>query len=126
MNVLVIGASENEERYSNRAVKMLFNYGHTVFAIGNRVGKIGDIEIHTSASLSVRKEKFPFENIDTITLYLNAKNQESYHDYILGLNPKRVIFNPGAENPKLEKMLAEKGIHFEEACTLVMLRTNQF
>lgn len=118
MNVLVIGASENEERYSNRAVKMLFGYGHTVFAIGNRVGEIQKVKI--------QKDKIQFENIDTITLYLNAKNQESYHDYILGLNPKRVIFNPGAENPKLEKMLAEKGIHFEEACTLVMLRANQF
>lgn len=118
MNVLVVGASENEERYSNRAVKMLLGYGHTVFAIGNRVGKIETVDI--------KKEKTQFENIDTITLYLNAQNQEAYLDYILSLNPKRVIFNPGAENPKLENLLAEKGIQFEEACTLVMLRVGQF
>ena len=117
MNVLVIGASENEERYSNRAVKMLLGYGHNVFAIGNREGKIENVLIS--------KDKNQFENIETITLYLNAQNQEAYLDYILSLNPKRVIFNPGAENPKLGKMLTGKGIQFEEAWTLVLLRSGE-
>jgi len=97
---------------------MLLDYNHTVFAIGNRIGKIKTVDI--------TKEKLPLENIHTVSLYLNNRNQEDYLDYILSLNPKRVIFNPGAENPKLEKLLAEKGIQFEEACSLVMLRSGQF
>lgn len=118
MNVLVLGASTNESRYSNKAIKMLLEYGHTVFAIGNKVGKVDSVEI--------TKDKVPFDEIHTVTMYLNQFNQKAYEDYILSLKPKRVIFNPGAENRDFEKLLAEKGIQFEEACTLVMLRSGQF
>ena len=115
---LVIGASENIERYSNLAVKKLLKNNYTVVAIGSKKGIINDINIET--------EKIPFENIDTITLYLNSSRQKEYHDYILSLNPKRIIFNPGAENDVLEKLAQEMGIFTQEACTLVLLSTNQY
>ena len=115
---LVIGASENIERYSNLAIKKLLKNDHPVVAIGNRKGVINDIVIET--------EKKPFENIDTVTLYLNSSRQKEYHDYILSLKPKRIIFNPGAENDILEKLAKEKGIFTQEACTLVLLSTNQY
>ena len=118
MYVLVLGASTNEERYSNRAIKMLLQYHHTVFAIGKREGKVANVEI--------KKGPVFFEHIHTVTLYLNPKNQEEYLDYILSLKPKRVIFNPGSENLELKKLLATNKIEFEDACTLVMLRTGQF
>ena len=115
---LVIGASENIERYSNLAVKKLQKNDHPVVAIGNKKGIINNTIIET--------EKKPFENIDTITLYLNSSRQKEYHDYILSLNPKRIIFNPGAENDVLENLAQQKGIFTQEACTLVLLSTNQY
>ena len=115
---LVIGASPKAERYSNMAVKKLTAYKHPVEAIGLRENKIDEIEIKTG---------FPkLENIDTVTMYLSSKNQVQYYDYIIGLKPQRVIFNPGAENPEFEKKLVENGIEPVEACTLVMLSTGEF
>ncbi len=87
-------------------------------AIGKRLSQVEDVSILT------RKEDF--ENIDTVTVYLNPHHQPEYHDYILSLNPKRIIFNPGAENPELESLAKKRGIQTIEACTLVMLSTNQF
>ncbi|MBI3135639.1 MAG: CoA-binding protein [Bacteroidetes bacterium] len=116
--VLVMGASENVGRYSNRAIKLLLQYNFEVVALGNREGKV--------ESVSIQKGMVPFENVHTVTMYLGAANQKSYYDYIVSLKPKRVIFNPGAENPELEKLLAENGIEFEEACTLVLLNTGHF
>jgi predicted CoA-binding protein len=66
------------------------------------------------------------KNVDTVTLYLNPQNQQSYYDYILNLHPKRIIFNPGTENPELEKLAEAKGIQTMEACTLVLLSTHQY
>lgn len=116
--VLVLGASSNTERYSFMATSLLKSKGHQVFAIGNKKGLIDTINIVV--------ETTPFEDIHTVTLYLSAKNQLPYYDYIIGLNPKRVIFNPGTENPELEKLLSKNNIPFEESCTLVLLSTNQF
>ena len=65
-------------------------------------------------------------NIHTITLYIGASKQEPYFDFILKINPKRVLFNPGTENPKLANLLNEKGIVWENACTLILLSTNQY
>ena len=110
---LVIGASINPNRYSNKAVKKLLENGVEVTAIGNVKSEILGVEIYNSKEL--------FDNIHTVTLYLNAKNQESYYDYIVGLEPKRVIFNPGAENLEFEKILADNNIQFEKVCTLVLL-----
>ncbi|NEW80384.1 MAG: CoA-binding protein [Gelidibacter sp.] len=115
---LVIGASTNPNRYSFMAIQKLTNYGHPVLAIGNKVGEVNGIKIIT--------EKLIFENIDTVTLYLNKKNQENFYDYIVALNPKRVIFNPGTENEEFQNSLTKHHIAFEEACTLVLLSTGQY
>jgi predicted CoA-binding protein len=115
---LVLGASENPARYSNMAIKSLSNHGQPVVAIGNKHGNVGDIEII--------KDTPKIDDIHTITLYLNPSNQKPYYDYILTLNPKRVIFNPGTENDELILALRKQGIQAIEACTLVMLNTGQF
>ena len=90
---LVMGASENVQRYSNMAIRKLRQFKHDVVAHGLREGEVVDVPIAT--------DLLPYENIDTVTLYLNPKNQEVYYDYILNLKPNRVIFNPGTENPEL-------------------------
>lgn len=116
--VLVLGASSNPERYSFKAIQMLSNHQHEVFAIGNKNDQVENVIIH--------KEPFDINELDTITLYLSAKNQKSYYDFIINQKPNRVIFNPGTENPELYDVLKQKNISFEEACTLVLLSTNQF
>lgn len=115
---LVLGASTNPGRYSNMAINRLVTYQHPVEAVGLRKGTVAGVDIAT--------EKEPFEDIDTVTLYLNPKRQEEYYDYILSLQPKRVIFNPGTENPAFYKLLRENNIETEVACTLVLLGTNQY
>lgn len=118
MKVLVLGASENTERYSNKAIKMLKSYGHEVQAVGNKPGNVDGILI---------KNDFPTDNnIDTLTLYLNPANQKPYYDKIIKLHPPRVIFNPGTENEELSLLLNQNKIETEEACTLVLLSTGQF
>jgi predicted CoA-binding protein len=115
---LVIGASENKERYSNMAVKLLLSFNHKVFAIGNKKGFIEDTEILTdTASL---------KNIDTVTLYISPKYQAAYYNYIISLKPKRIIFNPGTENDEFIALAAQNSISAIVACTLVMLKTGQY
>ena len=113
-----MGASANVDRYSNRAVRKLKAYGHEVVAVGLREGDIDGIKIHA--------DKPAEQNVDTVTMYVGEKNQPPLYDYILSLKPKRIIFNPGAENPELEKMAEEKGIEVVEACTLVLLSIGNF
>ena len=113
-----MGASPNPARFSFIATEMLKEYGHEVVLYGRRKGDINGTEI--------RNETPSDETFDTVTLYLNPLNQEGYMDYITQLKPKRVIFNPGTENPEFEHQLKENGIEALEACTLVMLRTGQF
>ncbi|CAM4289753.1 CoA-binding protein [Gillisia hiemivivida] len=115
---LVLGASLNTSRYSNLAINRLVAYKHPVVAVGLRKGEVAGVPIVT--------EKESFEEVDTVTLYLNAKRQEEYYDYIISLHPERVIFNPGTENPELYRLLRENNIDFENACTLIMLGTNQY
>ncbi len=115
---LVIGASTNPSRYSNMAIRKLRQHKQPVVAIGLRPGDVDGVEIET--------DKKNFNEIDSVTLYLNAKRQEEYYDYILSLKPNRVIFNPGTENPEFYKMLRQNNIEVEVACTLVMLGTNQY
>ena len=115
---LVLGASANPARYSNMAVKKLSAYKHPVIALGNRMGNIGTTTIET--------EKKRFEEIDTVTLYLNPQNQAEYYDYILSLKPKRIIFNPGSENETFESLAKNNNIEVVEACTLVLLSTGQY
>lgn len=115
---LVLGASINPSRYSNLAINSLVKNNHPVVAVGLKEGTVSGVEI--------LKGQPHIENIDTITLYLNTKNQEQYYDYIFSLNPKRVIFNPGTENFEFYTVLQKNGIEVEVACTLVMLGTNQY
>jgi predicted CoA-binding protein len=115
---LVIGASANPARYAYRAIHSLRQHHHEVYAIGLREGVVNDVKI--------TKDKIDWKDVDTVTLYLSAKNQEEYYDYILSLKPRRIIYNPGAENEALQKLAAKAGIENMEACTLVLLATNQF
>jgi len=115
---LVLGASTNELRYSYIATQRLKTYGHEVVPVGIREGAIEGIEIQQGEP--------DVEGVDTITLYLNPQRQEAYYDYILGLKPKRIIFNPGTENPTLMRLAREQDIETEAACTLVLLSTGQY
>jgi uncharacterized protein len=115
---LVIGASDDSARYSNMAIKSLRKHEHDVEGIGNRPGTVLDV--------TFGKERKDFAGIDTVTLYINPARQSDYYDYILSLHPKRIIFNPGTENPELERLAEAKGIKTMEACTLVLLSTGQY
>ncbi len=117
--VAVLGASTNEERYSFQAVKMLGEYGHIPIPVHPKG--------HTVNGISGLKSLGDITGpIDTLTVYVNAKISSAELDHILELKPRRVVFNPGAENAELGKTLRENGIEVVEACTLVMLRTEQF
>jgi uncharacterized protein len=115
---VVLGASSNPNRYSYLAVNRLIAHRHSVVAIGKRPGIINGQEIITGHP--------EIDNVDTVTLYLNAQNQKQYYDYILSLHPKRIIFNPGAENDELNELALKNNIQPIEACTLVLLSTNQY
>lgn len=115
---LVLGASTNSTRYSYLAVNRLSSKNHPVVAIGLKEGKVGNVDIVKGQPAET--------DIDTITLYLNEHNQKAYYEYILSLKPRRIIFNPGAENYELEEMAKKQGIETMEACTLVLLATGQY
>ena len=115
---LVIGASINPERYAYKAIQLLVKNEIEVVPMGVKPGFVANLLIVSPLIVQI--------NIHTITLYLGASKQEPYYDFILKINPKRVLFNPGTENPKLAKLLNEKGILWENACTLVLLSTNQY
>ena len=115
---LVLGASDNPSRYSYLAVNRLRSHGHPVVAIGKKNAIVADVPIE--------KEKKDWENVDTVTLYLNPSHQQQYYDYILSLKPKRIIFNPGTENDELADLATNNGIKPIEACTLVLLSTDQY
>lgn len=115
---LVLGASPKVSRVSNQAVHRLKLAGHEVVPVGIREGSIAGIEI--------LKGQPPLSGIDTITMYLSARHQAQYYDYILGLAPKRIIFNPGAENAELYQLAKKNGIEVENACTLVMLSVSVY
>lgn len=115
---LVLGASDNPSRYSFLAINRLRNYGHDVVAIGKKLTTVADVSVET--------EKKPINDIDTVTVYLNPLHQKEYYDYILSLKPKRIIFNPGAENEELYDLAKASNIQPLEACTLVLLNTGQY
>ena len=115
---VVIGASENPERYSNKATVALKKHHHEVIPIGIQDGEIDGIKIV--------KEKIKIEGVDTVTLYVGPKNQPSWFDYVISLRPKRVIFNPGTENPEFEQMLQQNNIEPVRACTLVLLSIGDY
>ncbi len=115
---LVLGASSNPAQYSHLAVKKLLAAGHSVEAIGRDVFQIDGVQVANT--------KQQHEGIDTITIYLNKDRQKEYEAYLLSLHPKRIIFNPGAENPAFFAMASSAGIETIEGCTLVMLSVGSF
>ena len=115
---LVLGASLNPNRFAYKAVIKLMRFSIPVTAVGMREGSIEDVKI---------EKPFPeVYGIHTITLYIGPKNQPEYLDFILKVNPVRVIFNPGTENPEMEKLLEAKGIEVVRKCMLVMLSKGEF
>lgn len=118
MKVLVIGASTKPNRISYQAIEMLKEEGHDILAIGARAGQVHDIWI--------RPHLIQADDVDTVTLYIRPELQQEYMDYIVALQPRRVIFNPGTEHPAFAELLAEHDIIADHACTLVLLRTGQF
>jgi uncharacterized protein len=115
---LVLGGSANPARYSYLAINKLREHHHPVLAIGRKSARVADI--------TVLQDMSPVSDLDTVTVYLNKENQKNYYDFVLAQHPRRVIFNPGAENPEFEKILTDQGIQVLEACTLVLLATGQF
>jgi len=118
MKTVVIGATTNPERYAYLAVKRLLKFGHEVVPVGKNEGEIDGIKIHT--------DRPDVKDVHTVTLYLNPMHQKEVYDYILSLHPKRIIFNPGAENPEFETIAKKNGIEVTEACTLVLLSTGMY
>lgn len=110
---LILGASASERRYSYLAAQRLLAAGHEIVLVGKEGEEVFEHPIH--------HEFIQANDIDTVTLYLNPKNQEAYYQDIIKLNPKRVIFNPGTENTVLAQKLEKAGIAYEYSCTLVML-----
>jgi uncharacterized protein len=115
---LVIGASPRSQRYSHMAIRTLLHAGHPTFAVGLIPGKVESVEIQTNQPM--------IENLDTVTLYVGPQNQPPIYDYLVKLKPKRVIFNPGTENPELYEILEKNNIEVEIACTLVMLNIGNY
>lgn len=117
---VVIGASPNSGRYAYLASNMLKEYSHPVVPMGIHPGEVAG---ETIVDL---KSKPAIADVDTVTLYIGPQRQPEWYEYILSLKPKRIIFNPGTENDQFEQMAEEHGIEATEACTLVLLRSNQY
>jgi predicted CoA-binding protein len=117
---VIIGATPNSARYAYLAANMLKEYDHEIVPVGIRNGSVGGVPI---ADIHQRPA---IPDVDSVTLYIAPRHQPPLYDYIIGLKPKRIIFNPGTENEEFEKLAEEKGIEATQACTLVLLRSNQF
>jgi uncharacterized protein len=110
---LVLGASPKPERFSYIAIKKLVASAVPVVAVGLREGEISGVRI---------QKQFPdVFDIHTVSLYIGPRNQSAYYEYIIKMNPKRVIFNPGTENAEFENTLRARGIQVVRGCTLIML-----
>ena len=117
---VIIGATTNQGRYAYLAARMLKDYNHEIVPVGIKEGAVFGKEI-----LDIF-EKPPIDNVHTVTLYIGPQRQPEYYNYILGLRPKRIIFNPGTENDTFERMAEEQGVEALQACTLVMLRSGRY
>lgn len=115
---MVLGATTKPDRYAFMAINSLVAKGHPVIAIGQQTGEVAGVKIQT--------KMVPVKNIDTVTLYINPIRQRDYYNYIIEAQPKRVVFNPGTENPEFYQLLRSNNIEVEVACTLVLLTTNQY
>ncbi len=119
MNVAVIGASDKPHRYAYRAVSQLLKAGHTVFPVH-------PVLKETQGLLCFKSVRDIPHPVHTITLYINAERSEQIANELLAVHPERIIFNPGSENSELTRQARDQGITTLEACTLVLLSTNQF
>ena len=117
---VIIGATTDESRYAYLAAKMLTEYGHEIIPVGIKKGEVFGKPIQDIRTLP------KIEGVDTVTLYIGPARQPEWYDYILSLKPKRILFNPGAENPEFEEKAEAAGVEVVEGCTLVMLRSRQF
>jgi len=136
--VFILGASDNPERYSYKAWKMLQEYGHKCVLVSPRIKVIEGEAVYESLSTaknvaSAKKSlagsasaKNPADVVDTLTMYVGPQISTPLEQEIVELSSTRVIFNPGTENEVLQAKLQERGIVVIEGCTLVMLRTGQF
>lgn len=115
---LILGATTNPTRYAYKAAERLTKHSHPIVPVGIKTGEVFGEEIIKSKDIQT--------DIDTITMYVGPKNQEEWYEYILETKPKRVLFNPGTENPILQHKLKEEGIAYEEACTLVLLNLGEY
>jgi uncharacterized protein len=115
---VVIGASANPERYAYKAIHSLVSHGHEVVPLGVKAGIVAQLPITTTKPTE--------SNVDTVTLYVGPQNQPEWYDYIFGLNPRRIIFNPGTENAELVQLAEKRGIETVEGCTLVMLSVGTY
>jgi predicted CoA-binding protein len=115
---LVLGATTKPEKAAFKAIGMLVAKGHSVLALGQNTGEVAGVKINTKA--------IPVKNIDTISLYINPTRQRDYYNYIVDAKPKRVLFNPGTENPEFYQLLELNNIKYEAACTLVLLTLNKY
>ncbi|WP_425392386.1 CoA-binding protein [Ekhidna sp.] len=112
---VILGATTNPMRYAYLAAERLKAHDHEIVPVGIKKGDVFGEQI-----LDLR-EKPTIDDVHTVTMYVGPRNQQEWEDYILSLNPKRIIFNPGAENPSLDEKANKKGIETLKACTLVML-----
>jgi predicted CoA-binding protein len=117
---VIIGATTNPSRYAYIAAGMLTEYNHEIIPVGIKKG-----EVYGKSILDIHQRP-PVPDVHTVTLYVGPQHQPEHYDYILRLHPKRVIFNPGTENPAFEKMVEDSGAEALEACTLVLLRSGQY
>ena len=115
---LVLGASLNPTRYSNIAIKRLLDKKYSVVGLGQKKG--------TVLGVTIDDDKKEYENIDTVTLYLNPERQKDFYEYVISLKPRRVIFNPGTENDEFARLLESNNIKAEVACTLVLLSIDEY
>ena len=120
LRTAIIGASPNRSRYSNMAAEMLTEYGHEIVPVSIKRGSVAGAEI-----LDIRN-KPELEDIDTITMYVGPQNQTDITDYLLSLEPRRIVFNPGSENYSFMQEAQNQGIEVVEGCTLVMLRSGMY
>ncbi len=118
MKVVIIGASDNTERYSYKATEALLKKGFDIVLVGLKIKNVFNHAIQPT---------IPAINEDVVvTLYVCPQNQDTYIQAIIQLHPDKVIFNPGTENSFFQQMLDDNNIEWEEACTLVKLSLNQF
>lgn len=115
---IVLGATPNPARYAYKAIHKLLKFGYSVIPLGIKKGEVGGLKIENNRP--------DFTDIHTITLYIGPDKQKDYYDYLLSLNPKRIIFNPGTENKEFASKCTQNNIEVVEHCTLIMLQEGSF